>query len=236
MRDDPSDSTNPIDAHDELRETIEAAAEALGGHVLTDEQVAELLEAGERHTMERDDQARSEGRRFVDEETDHELIETWWAEAGRCQSIDDATMLAQRLLDDYQHDYGTICHAIGAASYAMAQAMNASPSGHITGFQAGAVQWMWLRHWNQWESEPRRLVEYNDLLYPQYDERFSTISGDTADWLMERAATNLAGSPHAHPDVITRWRDLAAGRFPAFLHVERAATDRLTTDPTEGQR
>lgn len=227
------DTTEPIDAHDELRETIEAAAAALGGEVMSDEQLAGLIEAGERHTMERDDQARAEGRRFMDEETDTELIETWWADAKGCRSVEDAAALAHRLISDYRHDYGTICHAIGAASYAMAEAMNASPSGHITNFQAGAVQWMWLRHWNQWESEPRRLVEYNDVLYPQYDERFSTISDETADWLMKRAAANLAHLPRAHPNVVARWREIAAGRFPPFVYVEGgAATDRPTPDET----
>lgn len=208
---------------DDLEKAITDAAEAMGAQILSDTELAAILEQGEREAMGRDAQARAEGRRFVNEETDGELIETWWAEAGRCASIDDAAAFAQRLVTDYRHDSGTICHAIGAASYAMAKAMNASPSGQITGFQAGAVQWMWLRHWNSWDDAPRRLVDYSHLLFPQYDRHFTEISRETAVWLTERAVQNLAESPRAHPNVVARWRDIAVGRFPAFIRVEEEA-------------
>lgn len=218
-----SDTNNTPDdtasGDDDLIQKIDSIAHELGGEVLSGEQLAGLIESGERHAMERDEQARSEGRRFVDEETDSELIEAWWADAKGCRSVEDAAALAHRLITDYRHDYGTICHAIGAASYAMAEAMNASPSGHITGFQAGAVQWMWLRHWNQWDDAPRRLIEYGNLLYPADDHTFTEISPETADWLIAKAEANLIASPDAHPNVIARWRDIAAGRFPSFLRI-----------------
>ena len=52
------------------------------------------------------------------------------------------------LVEKYQHDYGTICHAIVAAAIASARAINNSPQGGITGFQASAIVWEFIRAWN----------------------------------------------------------------------------------------
>lgn len=46
-----------------------------------------------------------------------------------------------------EHDYGTICVAIGAIAAAAARAADRSPNGGITGFQAGAVFWEFTRAW-----------------------------------------------------------------------------------------
>lgn len=225
----PND-TQEQDPQDDVERVLDEIIEASDGMLerVSEIEMAAFVEAGERLTAEHDDQARNEGRRFLDEDQDRELIETWWSEARSCTSIDHATDFARRLIADYRHDYGTICHAIGAAGLAMSQAVQRSPEGHITGFQAGAVGWLWLRHWHQWGDEPRRLVDYSHLLYPQYDRRFAAIDAGTATWLRDRAAALLEGSPQAHPDVRARWADIAAGRFPAFITVEVTSTGEAT--------
>lgn len=210
--------------NDDIREAVENAAEQIGGRIMSDEELAEFMTAGEAAISAHDERARAEGRRFVDEETDRELIETWWSEAEDCQSIEDAADLARRLITDYRHDYGTICHAIAAAAIAMAWAVERSPEGGITGFQAGAVNWLWLKHWNQWEDGPRRIVEYANLLYPAYDRHFTEIDADTANWLTKRAQALLAehdgpAGLHVHPNVRARWELVAAGQLPSFVHV-----------------
>lgn len=215
-----TDKMTTPDHDDDVRKSVERIAESMGGRILSDEELAALLDQGERDALERDARARSDGRRFLSEETDGELIESWWADAKRCTSIDDAASLAHRLVNDYRHDYGTICHAVAAASYAMAKAMNASPVGHITGYQADAVQWLLLSHWNVWDDAPRRIVEYQNLLYPQYDYVFTTLPRSTADWLIDRAKTNLATVTYVHPNVIARWRDIAEGTFPSFVRID----------------
>ena len=209
---------------DELREIVEGVAEAIGGRIASEDELAEAMAAGELAALEHDARARQEARRFVDEETDRELIDTWWREAKECQSIDAAADLARRLVSDYRHDYGTICHAIAVAAIAMAHAVERSPEGGITGFQAGAVSWMLLKHWNDWPDGPRRIVDYANLLYPAYDHHFTEIDRETANWLTRRAQELLAehdgpSGLHVHPHVRARWESVAAGRLPSFVRV-----------------
>jgi len=207
---------------EDLERVIDEIVEASDGTLsrASEVELAAFMEAGERQKAEHDDRARDEGRRFLDEERDRDLIETWWSEARACTSIDDAAEFARRLVTDYRHDYGTICHAIGAAGLAMSQAIERSPEGHITGFQGGAVGWLWMRHWHQWGDEPRRLVDYSNLLYPQYDHRFVSIDASTAAWLREKASASLERAQNVHPEVKARWREIADGAFPSFVTVE----------------
>jgi hypothetical protein len=205
---------------DEFRRIVEEAAEAIGGRIASDEELATFVEAGERQIAAHDDQAKAEGRRFLDEEQDRELIETWYAEAERCAAIDDAADFARRLIMDYRHDYGTICHAIAAAGLAMAHAVDSSPEGGITGFQAGAIGWLFQRHWLAWGDEPRKMLDLSELLYPQYDDHWQTITPETADWLKAKATELLVKNPTAHPDVRARWTFIAGGKLPAFVRVK----------------
>lgn len=48
----------------------------------------------------------------------------------------------------YPHDYGTICIAIGAAAVGAAWALERTPQGRISGFQAGAVAQEFAAGWN----------------------------------------------------------------------------------------
>lgn len=208
--------------NDELREAIGKAAESIGAEIMSETELAAFMEAGEQQIAAHDDRAKEEGRRFLTEENDQELIETWWAEATACKRIDDAADFARRLISDYRHDYGTICHAIAAAGVAMASAVEQSPEGGVTGFQAGAIGWMLHKRWEQWGDEPRKIVDLSHLLYPQYDEHWTTIHASTAEWLQKRATELLAQHPDAAGSVSDRWRDIAAGRFPAFITVEPA--------------
>lgn len=203
----------------QARPDLTAVVRKLGFTIATDEQIAALVQEGELRKAEHDDQARAEGRQFLDEERDREIIEGWYATAAVCESVDQAAALARLLIGGYRHDYGTICHAIAAASLAMAHAVERSPEGGITGFQSGSVGWMWLTRWNRWEDEPRRIVEYRNLLYPQSDHVFTTISQGIANWLRAEAGRLLAEQPDAHPKVMMRWTNIAAGRFPAFIRV-----------------
>lgn len=219
-----SDQTHEPTSDDDVVEIIKEVVDQIPGMTLmTPAELTEFMEDGKRAIEAADEKARDEGRRFVDEETDQELIETWWREAENCASIDDASDLAKRLVTDYRHDYGTICHAIAVAGIAMANAIQRSPQGGVTGFQAGAIGWMLHGRWMRWEDSPRRLFDYSDLLLPQYDHSFCEISTDTAEWLVEKAKSNLAKNKNAHPNVKKRWKEIAAGQFPAFVTVESAS-------------
>lgn len=120
----------------------------------------------------------------------------------------------------HPHDYGTICVAIGAAAIGAAWALERTPSGGITGFQASAVMWEFIGGWgsNGGKDNPQRLVDYGDLLYPQMEYKFRTISPETWEWARKRAGELLAGErTNAHQEVVAHWERIAAGQLPFGL-------------------
>lgn len=120
-----------------------------------------------------------------------------------------------KLTQDYQHDYGTICHAASAAAIGAAWAVDKGPQGGITGFQAGAIMWGFISHWMSYEGQPLRLVNFHDMLYPQHADRFEkTISPETHSYLVEQAKKMLDERGLAHPDVVAHWERIAAGGVP----------------------
>ena len=115
-----------------------------------------------------------------------------------------------------EHDYGTICVALGACAVAAAKAADRSPNGGITGFQAGAVFWEFVKGWGVFGKGPKRMVTYADMLYPQYADKFQkTISAETWAWLRENADKKLAEGPDGmHPAVYAHMESIVAGTVP----------------------
>ena len=62
-----------------------------------------------------------------------------WMKRARDMTMADLPEFLRELTEDYDHDYGTICHAIAAAAVAAAWSVERTPQGGITGFQAGAI-------------------------------------------------------------------------------------------------
>ena len=131
-------------------------------------------------------------------------------------TLDDLPEFLRELTEDYGHDYGTICHAVAAGAVAAAWAVEHSPAGGITGFQAGCVMWEFIRHWqNSGTHKPLRLVDYENMLYPQYDHAFEkTISPDTWKHLQRKARELLADRSSAASSVVNHWRSIADGTPP----------------------
>ena len=103
-------------------------------------------------------------------------IKKEWQEKAKDATIATLPAFLAELIEKYQHDYGTICHAVSVAAVAAAWAVNASPAGAITGFQAGAVMWEFIREWNCSSNKTgMRLVDYDNFLYPQYADKFQKV-------------------------------------------------------------
>lgn len=145
------------------------------------------------------------------------IHDQWYKEA-EDMTLDMLPAFLERLQTRYEHDYGTICHAIAAASIATGNAMNQGPQGGITGFQAGAVMWEFIRHWGHIQG-PAKLVSYRNLLYPQYETEFTAISGGTFSWLQEQAKETLTGSS-VSGEVKTHLESIVAGNVPFGLKLE----------------
>lgn len=130
------------------------------------------------------------------------------------KSFDDLVSFLQKVKDNCNTGYGTVPRAIAQAALATAQYL-ASDFG-ITGFQAGFVMWDFIEGWSFPDNKcGMNLINYDDMLYPQYDFRFEkAISKDTFNALREKAKELLENKSYAHPDVVSHWRSIIEGNVP----------------------
>src|SRR5437879_1940257 len=122
------------------------------------------------------------------------LQDEWYARARNLKNAEELLAFVKELTEQYEHDYGTICHAVAAAAIGAAWTVERSPSGGITGFQAGAIMWEFITHWmSEYKGKPVRLVNYANMLYPQYEHDFDkVVSAETQKYLQGEAARLLA--------------------------------------------
>ena len=167
------------------------------------------------------------GRIALEEKRDAEIWKKWYEEARRCR-LDDGSLLKfmKRLVGKYEHDYGTIVHAMTAAAIAGAYAVEKSPQGGITGFQHGCFIMEFLA-----EERFRNnkfgffLRDVDDILYPQYQELFCKlqIPRKQADRISQEARVRLAEKDAAAPSVRDWWQRLADGNFPEWVEIREEA-------------
>lgn len=146
------------------------------------------------------------------------LEKEWFKEAEE-QTIETLPKFINHVMNDYGHDYGTICHAIAACALAAAWAVNKHPQGHITGFQAGFVMWDFIKEWKYSSNQTAlRIVNYDNMLYPQYKDEFDKIiSKETFESIQKAAQESLdevKQGREAHPDVIKHWKSIVDGNVP----------------------
>jgi len=138
--------------------------------------------------------------------------------------MDRARKVKPETLNDFLkevHDaiplsYGNICHKIAIASLAAAYSFENSDQGGITGFQSGAVMWGFVCAWTR-DYDPQKFIHYKDMLYPQMDYKFTTISQETFAWLQAEAKKSLADDNSGlgmHPDVVRHQKEIVAGKIP----------------------
>lgn len=146
-----------------------------------------------------------------------------WMKRAKEMTLEDLPAFLKELTEDYDHDYGTICHAIAAAAVAAAWAVERTPQGGITGFQASAISWEMLKGWDGLSlgETGSRLLNMDDMLYPQHEDRFRQIRADTWDAVQKKAKAMIEEkSEHVHPNVLAHWESVAAGNVPFGLTVE----------------
>lgn len=153
------------------------------------------------------------------EEHDELALTKEWQEEARTQTLETLPAFLAKLAA-FKHDYGSICRAIAAGAVGAAWAVERSPRGGITGFQASCVTWDFLEHWGHIEA-PAAIIRYDDMLYPQSAEKFNTIGKETWEHLQAKAAEFLAEKTAAHPNVVAHWRKIADGVVP-FGYTVRA--------------
>lgn len=118
-----------------------------------------------------------------------------------------------RALIDRQHDYGTCVYAMSIAAVTVFRLV-ARKLG-VTGFQASCADMDVLRRIRNWRAG-FQVVNYENLLYPQYDDKLrispeSLLRDDNVrEWAAKEAKKLLATKMDAHADVLAHWRKLAA--------------------------
>lgn len=147
-------------------------------------------------------------------EADKEIIASWYTDAKAVKSPKALASFVKRLAEDYDHDYGTIVEACAAAANAAIWAVNASPQGGITGFQAGCIMWRFIRHFMSIDG-PMKLVKYEDMIFPQYASDFDkTIPESVFKGLQELAKKKLETAQELHPNVRTHMQSIVDGVVP----------------------
>lgn len=144
-----------------------------------------------------------------------EILKEWDNQA-RNMTLEKLPEFLNHLLNDYRHGYGTICHAIAVGSVATAWAMDKGEQGGITGFQGSAVMFEFMRKWDLGLKEvPFKLVNFENMLYPQYNDKFQKIiSKGTWEYLQTKAKQNLDERGMVHPDVKKHWEEIVEGIVP----------------------
>lgn len=151
--------------------------------------------------------------------SEEQHLEKIWFKEAEEQTIETLPQFINHIMNDYDHDYGTICHAIAACSLAAAWAANKHGQGDITGFQASFVMWDFIKEWiYSGNQSGLRIVDYDDMLYPQYENKFDkVISKETFGSIQKAAQERLdkvKQGREAHPDVIKHWESIVAGNVP----------------------
>jgi hypothetical protein len=118
-------------------------------------------------------------------------------------------------LFDRKHNYNTIAEAFKAGLTACFRAMLNHNNGDITGFQAG---WILNKFFDEQKNlEFFKIVDYSNMLYPQYEENFDkTITKETWKFLQNKADYMLRDQDFhgVNPDVMEHWRKIAEGEIP----------------------
>ena len=145
------------------------------------------------------------------------LQDEWYDRARKIETPEELTAFMLELLGEngkYAHDYGTVVHAVAASSIAAAWVANRMPQGGMTGFQAGCVFWEFAKHWHGVKGAAR-LMQYEDMLYPQYGDRFDNMI-DASTWtdLQSKAKKMLDESPTSAPQVREHWQSIINGVVP----------------------
>ncbi len=150
-----------------------------------------------------------ESEKFID------VLKNWRSESKCIASTEELFKYVEHLMNDYEHDYGTVVRA--TACIAVASANMCCNVFGLTGFQASCVMWDFLKGF-MFESNKcgLKIIDFDDMLYPQHEFRFEkTISKETMNCLQKEAINRIESEQPAHPEVVNHWKKIAKG-IPPF--------------------
>lgn len=136
---------------------------------------------------------------------------------GQIKDFDDLIAFLRDVEENYGEGYGVQPRAMAQACLAVAYYLSGKFG--ITGFQAGGVMWEFILGWNRKNNKTGlKLVDYDNMLYPQYEHEFEkTISLDTWRAIQnaaEEELKNVENHYYVHPSVIAHWMSIVEGKVP----------------------
>lgn len=147
--------------------------------------------------------------------TEQEYKELIYEKAKNVKTKEDLDNILAEVVNDKELDYGKICYAISGCMLATLNYIDGSEVGGITGFQASIIGWQMVRKLIVDSEIGMKLVDYANMLYPQYEHEFEkTIPAKVWENIQEQAKRNLQNVPDAHPNVIKHWKKIVAGEVP----------------------
>lgn len=146
---------------------------------------------------------------------------TRWYKEAKEQTLETLPAFMKKILDEPQ-TYDSIVEAIAACAVGAAWAGDHYPNDSITGFQASFVMWRFIENWmHKGESCGLRLVDYDDMLYPQYEYKFNDKTINSQTWKeMQRKAQELLNEGRGVEEVKAHWRSIVDGVVPFGYTVE----------------
>lgn len=133
----------------------------------------------------------------------------------KIKTFDDLVAFLKEVEENYNAGYGTAPRAIAQAALAVGWYLSSKFG--ITGFQASFVMWDFVRDWSKSDNKTGlKLVDYDEMLYPQYDYKFEkTISKSTWKELQKTAKEKLDNADkYVHPSVKAHWENIVNGIIP----------------------
>lgn len=147
-------------------------------------------------------------------DTRDELIE----KRKNIRSFDELVEFLEDVASNYNCGYGDAPRAIAQACLAVGWYLSGVFG--ITGFQASFVMWDFILGWQKTDNKTSlKLVDYDDMLYPQYAYKFEKVlSKDTWEQIQKVAGEQIDEAKkngHAvHPEVYSHWQSIVSGNIP----------------------
>lgn len=150
--------------------------------------------------------------------TEKEHFENCWYKDAEKQTLETLPLFMNHVLNDYQHDYGTICKAIAACGAGAMHAAIKTTHDYISGFQASIINGEVLKAWGGIKTHTcAKIINFDDMVFPHNQHRFAnTISKETWDSVQEYAKSRLSEADNFgfHPKVKAHLESIVAGNIP----------------------
>ena len=145
---------------------------------------------------------------------DRQVAEAWEVEA-KAQTLDTLPAFLKKQYKN-PHNYKTIAHAMVCGMYAAMQALDKTPRGGITGFQAGYVWWGLRKYLTHQTDGPAKVLDFGLMLNPRRSDTFApTLHTRTWEWLRQEAREKLLRHGDVmEPGVRTHLEAIVNGQVP----------------------